>query len=84
MVLRTGSWASCSSRSLNSLGFTRGEAETYVPVGFGITGLIVTFFTNHKYGIVRKIPMIWHLWEDGFAGILLAISYCIYGFADVV
>jgi hypothetical protein len=55
-----------------------------VPVALGITGLIVTFFTNHEYGIVRKIPMIGHLWVDGFAGILLATSPWIFGFADAV
>lgn len=66
------------------LGFARGGAETYVPVALGITGLIVTFFTNHEYGIVRKIPMIGHLWVDGLAGILLAASPWIFGFADVV
>jgi hypothetical protein len=66
------------------LGFARGGAETFVPVALGITGLIVTFFTNHEYGIVRKIPMIGHLWVDGFAGILLAASPWIFGFADAV
>jgi hypothetical protein len=66
------------------LGFARGGAETFVPVALGITGLIVTFFTNHEYGIVRKIPMIGHLWVDGFAGILLATSPWIFGFADTV
>jgi hypothetical protein len=66
------------------LGFARGGAETFVPVALGITGLIVTFFTNHEYGIVRKIPMIGHLWVDGFAGILLAASPWIFGFADTV
>jgi hypothetical protein len=66
------------------LGFARGGAETFVPVALGITGLIVTFFTNHEYGIVRRIPMIGHLWVDGFAGILLAASPWIFGFADAV
>jgi hypothetical protein len=66
------------------LGFARGGPETFVPVALGITGLIVTFFTNHEYGIVRKIPMIGHLWVDGFAGILLASSPWIFGFADTV
>ncbi len=66
------------------LGFARGGAETFVPVALGITGLIVTFFTNHEYGIVRRIPMIGHLWVDGFAGILLAASPWIFGFADTV
>ncbi len=65
-------------------GFARGGAETWVPVALGIAGLIVTFFTDHEYGIMRKIPMIGHLWIDGLAGILLAASPWIFGFADTV
>ena len=66
------------------LGFARGGAETFVPVALGITGLIVTFFTNHEYGVVRKIPMIGHLWVDGLSGLLLAASPWVFGFADAV
>ncbi len=66
------------------LGFARGGAETFVPVALGVTGLIVTFFTNHEYGVVRKIPMIGHLWVDGLSGLLLAASPWVFGFADAV
>ncbi len=66
------------------LGFARGGAETFVPVALGIAGLIVTFFTNHEYGVVRKIPMIGHLWVDGLSGVLLAASPWVFGFADAV
>lgn len=66
------------------LGFARGGAETWVLVALGITGLLVTFFTNHEYGVVRKIPMIGHLWVDGLSGLLLAVSPWVFGFADVV
>ena len=50
----------------------------------GATGLIVTFFTNHEYGVVRRIPMTAHLAVDGVAGAVLAASPWIFGFADVV
>lgn len=66
------------------LGFARGGAETWVFVALGVTGLLVTFFTNHEYGVVRKIPMIGHLWVDGLSGLLLAASPWVFGFADAV
>ena len=65
-------------------GFARGGAETWVPVALGIAGLIVTFFTDHEYGIMRKIPMIGHLWVDGLSGLLLATSPWLFGFSDAV
>ncbi len=65
-------------------GFARGGAETWVPVALGVAGLIVTFFTDHEYGIVRKIPMIGHLWVDGLSGLLLAASPWLFGFSDAV
>ncbi len=66
------------------LGFARGGAETRVLVALGVTGLLVTFFTNHEYGVMRKIPMIGHLWVDGLSGLLLAASPWVFGFADAV
>ena len=65
-------------------GFARGGAETWLPVALGIAGLAVTFFTDHEYGVVRKIPMIGHLWVDGLSGLLLAAAPWVFGFADVV
>ena len=65
-------------------GFARGGAETWVPVLLGLTGLVVTFFTDHEFGVVRRIPMIGHLWVDGLAGFFLAASPWLLGFADHV
>lgn len=67
-----------------ALGFARGGLETAVPVGLGIVGLLVTFFTDHEYGVVRRIPMTAHLAVDGVAGAVLAASPWVFGFADVV
>ena len=53
------------------LGFARGGPETYVPVALGSIGLLVTFFTDHEYGIVRRIPMSGHLAVDALAGAAL-------------
>ncbi|MDQ3418654.1 MAG: SPW repeat protein [Acidobacteriota bacterium] len=66
------------------LGFGRGGAESALPVAVGAAGLIVTFFTNHEYGVVRRIPMTAHLAVDGVAGAVLAASPWVFGFADVV
>ena len=65
-------------------GFAQGGVEMWVPVALGIVGLIVTFFTDHEFGIVRKIPMIGHLWVDGLSGLLLAASPWLFGFSDFV
>ncbi len=66
------------------LGFARGGPESALPVAVGAAGLIVTFFTNHEYGVVRRIPMTAHLAVDGVAGAVLAASPWVFGFADVV
>lgn len=66
------------------LGFAEGGAETWIPVLLGITGLIVTFFTDHEFGVVRRIPMIGHLWVDGLGGLLLAASPWLFGFSEHV
>ena len=66
------------------LGFARGGLESALPVAVGTAGLIVTFFTNHEYGVVRRIPMTAHLAVDGVAGAVLAASPWVFGFADVV
>ncbi|MDQ3070762.1 MAG: SPW repeat protein [Acidobacteriota bacterium] len=66
------------------LGFARGGPETYVPVALGSIGLLVTFFTDHEYGIVRRIPMSGHLAVDALAGAALAVSPWVLGFAETV
>ena len=65
-------------------GFARGGVEMWVPVALGVAGLIVTFFTDHEFGVVRKIPMTGHLWVDGVSGLLLAASPWLFGFSDFV
>ncbi|MDQ3348978.1 MAG: SPW repeat protein [Acidobacteriota bacterium] len=66
------------------LGFARGVPESAVRVALGAAGLIVTFFTNHEYGVVRRIPMTAHLAVDGVAGAVLLVSPWVFGFADLV
>ena len=66
------------------LGFAGGGPETYVPVALGSIGLLVTFFTDHECGIVRRIPMSGHLAVDALAGVALAVSPWVLGFAETV
>ena len=66
------------------LGLDRGSAEGLVPLALGAAALVVTFFTDHELGVVRRIPMPMHLWVDALAGALLAASPWLFGFADRV
>lgn len=65
-------------------GLDRGSPEGWLPMALGAVGLVVTFFTDHELGIVRRIPMVGHLGVDGLAGALLAASPWLFGFADQV
>jgi hypothetical protein len=66
------------------LGLDRTGPEAWVPMAVGAAGLLVTFFTDHEYGVIRRIPMPAHLAVDGAAGALLAVSPWLFGFADRV
>lgn len=66
------------------MGLDRGAPEGWLPFAIGVTGLVVTFFTDHELGVVRKIPMSTHLIIDGLAGALLAASPWLLGFSDRV
>lgn len=66
------------------LGLDRSSAEGQVPMALGVAGLVVTFFTDHEVGIVRRIPMSGHLLVDGLSGAFLTASPWLFGFADRV
>jgi hypothetical protein len=66
------------------VGLDRGGPEGWLPMALGAAALVVTFFTDHEMGVVRRIPMVGHLWVDGLAGALLAASPWLFGFADRV
>jgi len=55
------------------LSLDRGSPEGYIPMALGAATLVVTFFTDHEYGVVRRLPMVGHLWFDGLSGALLAL-----------
>lgn len=66
------------------LGFTRGGAETWIPVVLGAGVILYSLMTNYELGVVRKISMPTHLGLDVAGGVLLAASPWLFGFADAV
>jgi hypothetical protein len=63
------------------LGFRKNGPETWIPVGIGATMLVQSLMTDYELGAVRKMPMRKHLQMDGVAGLLLAASPFLLGFA---
>ncbi|HEV2132381.1 MAG TPA: SPW repeat protein [Longimicrobiaceae bacterium] len=66
------------------LGFAQGGAETWVPVALGAGAIGYSLFTDYELGVVRRIQMPVHLWLDGAAGLLLAVSPWLFGFDQQV
>lgn len=65
-------------------GFDTGGAAQIVPVVIGIMTIAMAFFTDYEYGVIKTIPMPFHLTMDIITGIFLAISPWLFGFADFV
>lgn len=53
-------------------------------VAAGAGAILYSLFTDYELGVVRRIQMPVHLWLDGLAGILLAVSPWLFAFDDVV
>ena len=65
-------------------GFAQGGAETWVPVILGAGALLYSLFTDYELGLMRRLPMPTHLMLDLGAGLFLAASPWIFGFAEYV
>lgn len=65
-------------------GFANGGAAQIVPMVIGILTIVMALFTDYEYGAVKSIPMSAHLTMDIVAGIFLAVSPWLFGFADYV
>lgn len=66
------------------LGFAAGGAETWVPVILGAGTIVYSLMTNYELGAIGLLSMPMHLAFDAVAGIFLALSPWLFGFAAVV
>jgi hypothetical protein len=65
-------------------GFANGGAAQWTPMVVGIALIGLSLMTDYELALVRMIPMPVHLATDVAAGLLLAISPWLFGFADRV
>lgn len=59
-----------------------GGAAMWIPIILGIGLIIYSLLTDYEYRVVKAIPMPAHLALDGIAGLFLAASPWLFGFAD--
>jgi hypothetical protein len=64
--------------------FARGGAETWVPVVLGVGTILYSLITDYELGSIPNLSMRTHLTIDLIAGIFLAASPWIFGFADYI
>jgi hypothetical protein len=61
-------------------GFTRGAAETWIPVLLGMSTIIYSLLTDYEYGAFKTITMKNHLRLDFIQGAFLIISPWLFNF----
>jgi hypothetical protein len=67
----------------NLFGFAdEGGAAVWVPRVIAVITLLQALMTNYELGVARMMPMRMHLMSDYVAGIVLAASPWIFGFAN--
>lgn len=66
------------------LGFSRGGAETWVPVILGAGVILYSLFTDYELSASRQIPFGTHLWLDILGGVFLAVSPWLFNFDEHV
>lgn len=64
--------------------FSRGGAETLIPVILGAGLVIYSLFTNYELGAVKRLSMATHLWLDALSGAVLALSPWLFNFNEYV
>lgn len=64
--------------------FDNGGPAQWVPVVVGVIVLFMAFITNYEAGMIKSIPMPFHLTMDVIAGLFLAISPWLFGFSELV
>src|SRR5438067_2227785 len=64
--------------------FADGGAAQWTVVIVGVAILLMSLCTNYEGGVFKAIPMTAHLSMDVVAGIFLAVSPWLFGFANTV
>ena len=62
--------------------FSEHTAATAVPIILGVGLIVYSLLTDYELGVVRVLPMWVHNALDIVAGIVLALSPWLFGFAD--
>ena len=65
-------------------GYHDNETAAYICYFFGTILLISSVCTNYEFGLVKVLPMRFHLAIDAIGGILVMASPWMFGFSDVV
>ncbi|QOZ43412.1 hypothetical protein XH89_07930 [Bradyrhizobium sp. CCBAU 53340] len=55
----------------------------WIAVATGVAAVILTFFTNHRTGVVRIIPFSFHVAVDALVGIIFVTVPFVLGFAGL-
>lgn len=66
------------------LDFATGGPAMWIPLIIGIMSLVYALVTDYELGLVALLPMKAHLAIDVLAGLFLAASPWLFGFADLV
>ncbi len=65
-------------------GFADGGPAQWVPVLLGTSVIVYSLFTAYELGVVRVIPLGFHLGLDALGGVFLAVSPWLFGFSEFV
>jgi len=66
----------------NIFQFSNVAAAAWIPRVLGVGLIVYSVFTNYEWGIIKVLPMSYHLVVDFVASLLLATSPFLFGFAD--
>jgi hypothetical protein len=61
------------------LGLARGP-ESWLPWALGAGLVVNALLTDYELGMLKRLQLPAHLWVDGLAGVLLAVSPWLFGF----
>ena len=65
-------------------GFATGGIEHWVPEIVGVAIIGMSLITRYELSIAKIVPLRVHLGADVVAGLLLAVSPWLFGFADII